>query len=111
MIENKPKRLRIGHRFYSVCFQGVVYNEGVAVNGLCDFHSGTIYIDASLRPEVSAEILLHEAIHAMNLEGGIDDGACEEVVTTMTAKNLCRFIQDNPGAMRWIIKQLRKPKA
>lgn len=108
-----PKRLRIGHRFYRVSYvepEQLIAEDGSACNGLCVFDSAEIRIWKGLQPDVMAEIVLHESLHAMHWEAGLTDESTEEQFTTQDAKNLCRFYQDNPAAMRWMFACLKKPK-
>lgn len=101
-----PKRLRISHRFYAVVYTQGIETEGFACYGLCQFDKGEILIDETLAPEHAAEILLHEVLHAIHNEAGLTDASTEEDFTTLGAKGLCRFIQDNPTAWRWLTRNL-----
>lgn len=52
----------------------------------------------------------HEVLHAMHSEAGLTDDSGEEAFTTLTAKSLCKFYQDNPTATRWVLACLKPPK-
>lgn len=106
-----PKRLRIGHRFYAVKYvDAIEADDGSACNGLCVFDRSEILILQSLTPDVMAEIVLHEVLHAVHWEAGLTDDSDEEAFTNLTAKALCRFYQDNPTATRWLMRSLQPPK-
>ncbi len=108
-----PKRLRIGHRFYSVRYveaSALTSEDGTACNGLCVFDKSEILIWEGLTPDVMAEIVLHEVLHAMHWEAGLTDDSDEEAFTSLTAKSMCRFYQDNPTATRWLLNCLKPPR-
>lgn len=108
-----PKRLRIGHRFYSVRYlpaEELIADDGSPCNGLCVFDKSEILIWEGLKPDVLAETVLHEVLHAMHWEAGLTDDSGEEAFTTLTAKSLCKFYQDNPTATRWVLACLKPPK-
>jgi hypothetical protein len=109
--KKQPERVRIGHRYYRVSFQSpVLAEDGSPLNGLCDFEQSVIYVDELLTDDVKAEIFTHEVLHALHWEAGLTDESSEEAFTNLTAKSLCRFYQDNPGAHKWVLSLLKAPR-
>jgi hypothetical protein len=105
-----PRRVRIGHRFYSVEYVPSIQYEQTECNGLCVFNESKILIYEGLTPDVMAEVFTHECLHAIHWEAGLTDESDEETYTTLTAKALCRFYQDNPSATKWLLASLKPPK-
>lgn len=105
-----PKHVRIGHRTYTIVFKTGIELEGFPCNGLCLYDQSELHIDASLKPDVMAEVVWHECLHAMHWEAGLTDSSGEEEYTSLTAKALVRFRQDNKTLVKWLDKMAEPPK-
>jgi hypothetical protein len=60
----------IGTRQYLVKRRWKLTCDGETADGLCDFTSRTIWLDADLRPDVIVGVLRHEHVHAWEAEVG-----------------------------------------
>lgn len=52
----------------------------------------------------AAETFLHECMHIVFEERGVELGKMEEKVVTEGAKGLFALLRDNPEAMKWLVK-------
>lgn len=59
-----------------------------------------------------ANTFLHEVLHAIHWIAGLlnDDSSSEEKYTNLGANGLCLFIQDNPEAWDWFMKNNTKER-
>lgn len=56
--------------------------------------------------EKAAEVFLHESIHVILEERGLELGKKEEQVVTELAKGIMAFLRDNPEARKWFMRCL-----
>src|SRR5688572_7820069 len=99
-----PKRLQVGYLTYAV--------EQWAKSppdqcGECDNNWGIIKVDVQYGPQRTAEILLHEVLHAIYRNGAIEAGDEEERVVTILANQLSQIWRDNPELVTFLSESLR----
>jgi hypothetical protein len=82
--------------------------DGTRVFGLYDAESLSITVDSAMSPTRTAEILLHETLHALNDASRFVDEDAEEAVVEALAPALIRLIQDNPQLMAQLLAYATK---
>lgn len=110
LYKEMPKKVRIGYSTFEV---KVMPEEHGEIAGLCGTSHGIkqlITISEGMVPQQVANTLLHEVIHMIHFTYGLmsRDNPTEEEYTNLTANGLCQFWQDNPKAMDWMQKALKK---
>lgn len=99
-----PSEVIVGpHRVPIVYKDRLGDDDACVVDGLFvpdDFH---IEIRSGLRGSRTAEVLLHEALHALNTSVAFASEEDEERVVTTLASSLTKLAQDNPNFIRaWL---------
>lgn len=81
----------------------IVYKESIEGDDEDSLHYGMFYVAefriefrSKMRPSRTAEILLHEVLHAINTTYGFVDQEQEERTVTTLAAALTKLAQDNP---------------
>ena len=88
-----PKTIRVGYRDYAV----EAYDKPpIEHAGECDSNWASIKIDVNYGPQRSAELLMHELLHAVYRSGNLAVGDEEERVVTTLANQLAQVWRDNP---------------
>lgn len=102
-----PERVRVGYRHYKI---SALPDPGPSVRkthfGWMDYDGGRIVIEQDADPEMQAQVLLHEIIHACWKNGELPTKH-EELIISVLSHNLTQVFQDNPEVMDWIGKQAR----
>jgi len=91
----RPERLRILGKRFSV--QWVDDLDGL--NGQADCDGLEIKVVNTLKLETEQDILLHEVLHAVEGQMGLD---VEDTVIERLATGLLAVIKDNPGLLRYL---------
>lgn len=91
-----PKSIRVGYRDYAVEPWSSVVASANGRLGECDRLNLIIRIRSDLNPMVTAEVLLHEVIHACYGNGVLEAEDSEERVTESLANQLAQVWRDNP---------------
>ena len=89
--------LRIGHRSIRLerMRPGEAHDQDA--RGLYLPNAGVIHVDPDQQPDVQAEVVLHEVIHALWETYGLPPRVDEEEVASVLAKGLAQVIRDNPA--------------
>lgn len=98
-----PETLRIGYRDFTV---EAWAKPPIEVAGECDTNWGAIKVDTQYGPERTAEVLLHEVLHAAYRNGGIEQGDSEERVVTILANQLSQIWRDNLDLVTFMSESL-----
>jgi hypothetical protein len=97
-----PKTVRIGSVDYDV--KDVDHEmcvDGKSVCGRITYNESLIEIRTDGFSQQSREItLLHEMVHAISRERGLDWGDNDELYTEELAKSLHQIIKDNPDILK-----------
>ena len=95
-------RIKVGHRHYVV--QPLPEDRRKALDGLCHLHTGVIELNPDNPPQVQAETLLHELLHAVWEAGGVTrvGRRDEETVVSLLSLGLERVMVDSPEAFEVI---------
>ena len=64
--------------------------------GYCDYETKVIKVVSGLHPQRTREVVLHEILHAIHFEMGLEDDGTEEEFTDRTARGLLAMAQTGP---------------
>ena len=105
---NLPERIRVGYRDYAVVAWDALEAQASCRLGESDHYALIIRVHAGLKPQVAAEVLLHEIMHCCWWAGDIhaDDG--EERTVTVLATQLTQVWRDNPGFVAFMAGALEE---
>lgn len=105
-----PNRVRVGPFDYTIePWKG----EAAAADGCRgDFHPELLRIRISdgIKPQLQAETLLHEILHACWSVSGLGERAHEENAVQSLSMVLSDVLRDNPDVMAWIVSNLENGK-
>jgi hypothetical protein len=94
-----PKSVVIGGYVYRVVLKD---DSDMPDNlGECRFNRHELWICRSQSVQSLANTFIHEVLHAINGDRGLDDSSTEEQFTTQDASGLCAFARHNPTAFIW----------
>ena len=69
--------------------------------GQWDIKQASILYDASAKPEVVRETLLHEVLHVVLEHGSVDSALHEDIIRSMSPM-LLHMLRANPGLVRYL---------
>lgn len=101
-----PSRLRIGPYTYIVEIMPISKSAKRNINGECDTQNMKIQIFEELPPDRSAEVLLHEVLHACFHAADLTDEDKEEKIITTMARQIAQVMRDNPHFVNWLTANL-----
>ena len=101
------KPIRVGYRQYSIQPWTQAELTTTQSHGQCDKMRGVIYVCTEDDPLVVVDTLIHELLHAIWHEYGLDEKEDEERAVLMLATGLTQVLADNPHLCRWINRQIR----
>ena len=100
----RPERLKIiGKRFTVRWVDKVTDENGKLLNGLADSDGLDIQINKNLALETEQDILLHEVLHAVEGQMGLD---LQDTIIERLATGLLAVLKDNPR----LVSYLRRKK-
>ena len=102
------KPVRVGYRNYTIQPWTQAEVTTTQSHGQCDKMRGVIYVCTEDDPLVVVDTLIHELLHAIWHEYGLDEKEDEERAVLMLATGLTQVLADNPHLCRWINKQTRQ---
>lgn len=97
-----PTTIRIGWLDYSVEEWPALEALSDGKEGDCDKSNSVIRVCTAYGPVRSAEVLLHETIHACWDMGSLGSRESEERVATVLAKQLAQVWRDNPKLVAFV---------
>lgn len=106
-MNKRPERLKIISKRFTVEY--VQEGEGDLTEdkmGLCDTLNQKIWIEEGLKYDTQKETVLHETVHAISDEMGLD---LSEAQVSGTAKGMLAVLIDNPSFAKFLLK--KEPKA
>lgn len=96
-----PKTIKIGPYRYTI---EPMSSDAIELSGLLGAAhsvSSRIIVSDGQSPEMLADTVLHEIIHAINHSRDVGDGETEERFTSQAATGLCEFWQRNAEFVTW----------
>ena len=103
------KSIRIGYRQYQVKAWSDAELLTTESYGQCDKQRAIIYVCTHLDDDLVADTLLHEILHAIWHEYGLQDDDREERIVHTLASGFIQVMKDNPNAIRYLVK-MSKPE-
>ena len=97
-----PDTIKIGLRTYTLEVKDVVTNSDDVLWGLCDRASGKIEITQHHDLPVMQDTLVHEVLHAVYDDRGLEKGDEEERIVKALATGLVQVLVDNPKLRKWV---------
>jgi hypothetical protein len=111
MRTTKPYDLKVGYKNYILRFADKL--PGDKTMGDCTYPSqhnhtkGVIRIIKGLEPVEKGNTILHEILHAIFMDKGLElEDKLEERIVLATANGLVAFIRDNPEFAKQLLKLL-----
>ena len=106
-----PKSVKVGYRTFKIELKSKDFMEDMGKVADCDKEGGIIrlgkhHLKAS--PQIAAEAILHEILHAIYYNWDLDDSDKEEKIVTQLTFGLCSVIVDNPKMWKWIMENIRQ---
>lgn len=93
-------QIKIGGINYSVIKKNNLEDNNEPVWGMVSYENSNIYIRKNLSLQKQRQTIIHEALHAMLHESGLDDYANDEKIVTPLGNVLFEFINDNAQLVR-----------
>lgn len=108
---SRPRVAIIFHLPYSISWvTSKIISGGDKCDGLCESGRQKLSVTTSLPRQQQVETLIHEVLHAVNTEIGVNDQSLktmtEEDLTSRLAKAACKILQDNPEGVCWSVDLL-----
>jgi hypothetical protein len=111
---NKPMPSSVLIGYAPITIREMPGDEAVArdINGWWNYEQSLIEVAENIAPQVKAEVLLHEILHACCTFGnvGLNDEDEERVVQGM-APVLLDMLCNNPEVVKWLQEQIHKRRA
>lgn len=101
-----PRRVKIGFRDFDVQMRTTQEMNEERALGLCVADRAVIFLDEGLDPQLMAETLLHETLHAVWHVQCLPAKLDEEKAVTGLSKGLAGVLRDNPELVKFIIAGL-----
>ena len=92
-----PKKVKIAYRWYKVEELGAV--DAQSLHGDTNSTKGVIRLFTEQEPQIVINTLLHEIIHAVLQEYGLERYDKEHLVCTLS-NGLCQVLRDNPEVLK-----------
>ncbi|WEE35068.1 ImmA/IrrE family metallo-endopeptidase [Lactiplantibacillus paraplantarum] len=90
-----PKHVKISGIKYTVVLKKRLEDSGDACWGLTDYPGATIYIRKELSEQKQRQTLMHEMVHVMMHEAGLDDICNDEKIVTPLGNMLDNVLASN----------------
>lgn len=97
------KKIKIGGIFYQVKSEMNLEDANQSVWGVTQYEDSLIKVREGMSNQKYYQTLIHESLHAMLHEAGIDSLANDESLVTPLGNMLYQFITDNPRMITKII--------
>ena len=96
----RPRSIKVLNLDYRVVWCDADWRDQTESHGQCSYAKQTIRIQRTL-PQVEADTLLHEVLHAISDSMSLDDNSTEEDFVSRLATGLTAVWRDNPKAFKW----------
>lgn len=106
-MNKRPERIKIISKRFSLEYQ--MEGEGELTEdkmGECDTLGQRILVEEGLQYDTQKEVILHEVLHAVSDEMGLE---LSESQVSGTAKGILAVLIDNPSFAKFLLK--KEPKA
>ena len=97
-----PRKLKVGHRVYTVQQPPAAWIEETGNHGLCDTDAHVLTVARHPNTRQRANTLLHETLHAVFEAANLRSTAVdrhEELIVSALANGLCDVLADNPALL------------
>lgn len=99
----KPEQIKIGGIQYKVSYVPDFQDEGRPLDGQIDHGLAEITIKANMNYQVQAQTVLHEIVHAIEVQSGRRKELKESMVDAI-ATGIYQVMRENPALVRMITK-------
>ena len=93
------KKIKIGGIHYDLAQQDNLEDKNESVWGFVEYENSIIHIRGNMSKQKKAQTVIHESLHAMLHEAGLDDVANDEKLVTPLGNMIYQFIKENPELM------------
>lgn len=103
-----PPYAKVGHRKYKIESYTAQIASADQRYGFCDLSNAIIKVDAQYGIEKARDTLLHEILHAIYYEWGLQDEDKEERIVSQYGTALTQVMCDSPELRTWLGKAWAK---
>ncbi|WP_349516253.1 ImmA/IrrE family metallo-endopeptidase [Leuconostoc suionicum] len=93
------KKIKVGGINYELIVKENLEDKNESVWGFVEYESSKIYVRSNISKQKKLQTVVHESLHAMLHESGLDDYANDEKIVTPLSNMLHQFIVDNPSLL------------
>ena len=101
----RPSAIKVFNLDYRVEWCGDDWREQTESHGQHNYARQLIRIQKTT-PQIEADTLLHEIMHAICDGMSLTDGATEEEFVSRSATGIATVFRDNPKFLRWWLSRL-----
>jgi len=105
-VAELPSTVRIGYRDFEIIEWSREEADGRKQNGMCDVDEGKLCVCSAMGPQKTAEVLLHEVLHAAWHAGNLAGKEAEERAVSGLAPQLAQIWRDNPRLVEFVTASL-----
>lgn len=88
-------KIKIGGIVYKVVFKSHLKDGKIKCWGYVNYQTSTIYITKGLSKQKTKQTIIHECLHALLHEAGLDEYANDEKIVLPLGNLLYQFENDN----------------
>ncbi|MBS1007765.1 ImmA/IrrE family metallo-endopeptidase [Leuconostoc suionicum] len=93
------KKIKVGGINYELIAKENLEDKNESVWGFVEYESSKIYVRSNISKQKQLQTIIHESLHAMLHESGLDDYANDEKIVTPLSNMLYQFLKDNPSLL------------
>lgn len=93
------KKIKVGGIDYELIAKENLEDKNESVWGFVEYESSKIYVRSNIARQKKLQTVIHESLHAMLHESGLDNYANDEKIVTPLSNMLHQFLKDNPSLL------------
>lgn len=93
------KKIKVGGIDYELIAKENLEDKNESVWGFVEYESSKIYVRSNISRQKKLQTVIHESLHAMFHESGLDNYANDEKIVTPLSNMLHQFLKDNPSLL------------
>ncbi len=99
-----PAEIKVASHMYKVSLKDREWYHESGKRGECDKNETKIWISEGMTVSRTVETFIHEILHAVYYEYGIQDEDEEERIVTALATGFSQVIKDNPELLKYLTR-------
>lgn len=93
------KKIKVGGINYELIAKENLEDKNESVWGFVEYESSKIYVRSNISKQKQLQTIIHESLHAILHESGLDDYANDEKIVTPLFNMLHQFLKENPSLL------------